>query len=190
MYRTFISVLFLLSIPVSLHAAPHSAKLNVVLILADDLGWKDLGCYGSPFYETPNLDRLASEGMRFTQAYAAGSVCSPTRASIMTGKYPARVHITDWIGGGVSGMLLPAPYLHQLPLEEVTIAQAFKEAGYTTGHFGKWHLGGRGFFPHDHGFDVDFANGDGAGQPPSYFFPYSNKQKPSIITDGKPGEYL
>src|SRR6185437_1295032 len=122
--------------------------------------------------------------------YAAGSVCSPTRASIMTGKYPARLHITDWIGGGLSMKFLPAPYLHQLPLEEITIAQALKEAGYKTGHFGKWHLGGKGFFPHDHGFDVDFANGNGAGQPPSYFYPYANKDKPSIITDGNPGEYL
>jgi arylsulfatase A-like enzyme len=189
MYRILSVLLAVLLLPLTLHAAPPS-RPNIVLILADDLGWKDLGCYGSSFHETPNLDRLASQGMRFTQAYAAASICSPTRASLLTGKYPARLHITDWIGGGVSGKLLPAPYLHQLPLEEVTIAQALKEAGYKTGHFGKWHLGGKGFYPHDHGFDVDFANGFGAGQPPSYFYPYSNKQKPSIITDGKPGEYL
>ena len=110
----------------------------------------------------------------------------------MTGKYPARLQITDWIGGGQSGKLLPAPYLHQLPLGEVTIARALKEAGYVTGHFGKWHLGAKGFLPEDHGFDASFGAGNGAGHPPSYFFPYAPKNNPKagIISDGQPGEYL
>src|ERR1700742_2345063 len=166
MYRTFISVLFLLSIPVSLHAAPHSAKLNVVLILADDLGWKDLGCYGSPFYETPNLDRLASEGMRFTQAYAACPVCSPTRASIMTGKYPARLHLTDWLPGQPDrpGHPLKRPAFRQ----ELTLAELFKDAVYATAHIGKWHLGGAGFEPTKQGFELNIA-GDDTGTARSYF---------------------
>ena len=128
-------------------------RLNVVFILADDLGAHDLGCTGSTFYETPNLDRLASEGMRFTHAYAACPVCSPTRAAIMTGKYPPRTGITDFIGGNRKGMLLPAPYAHQLSLNEPTLAKAMKAAGYVTGMAGKWHLGGTGFGPEKQGFD-------------------------------------
>jgi arylsulfatase A len=115
---------------------------NVVFILADDLGRGQVGCYGNPFYETPNIDRLAREGVRFTDAYAACPVCSPTRASIMTGKYPARLHITDFIAGGD----FPHERLRQpqwqkfLPLEEFTIAELFKTRGYVTASFGKWHL--------------------------------------------------
>ena len=106
---------------------PDKAKRpNFVFILIDDLGWSDLGCYGSKFYQTPNIDRLSTEGMRFTDAYAACAVCSPTRASIMTGKYPARLNITDWIGGSQKGMLLPASYEHQLPLEEVVVYDKFQ----------------------------------------------------------------
>ena len=116
-----------------------SKKLNFVFFLIDDLGWTDLSCYGSTFYETPNIDRLASQGMRFTDAYAACPVCSPTRGSIMTGKYPARLGITQWIGGPNE----PTPYRHYLPLEEVTIAEALKQAGYATGFVGKWHLSTR-----------------------------------------------
>ncbi|OQX94549.1 hypothetical protein B6I21_09330 [candidate division KSB1 bacterium 4572_119] len=108
-------------------------KINFVFILVDDLGWKDTGCYGSSFYETPNIDKLAGAGIRFTNAYAASPVCSPTRASIMTGKYPARLKITDWIGGGdLKGKLLPAACLPFLPREETTFAEAFKQAGYST----------------------------------------------------------
>ncbi|MFC1783151.1 sulfatase-like hydrolase/transferase [Planctomycetota bacterium] len=166
---------------------------NFVFILIDDLGWMDVGFNGSLFYETPHIDRLAAEGMQFTNAYAACPVCSPTRASIMTGKYPARLNITDWIGGGQKGMLLPAEYEHQLPLEEVTIAEALQKKGYATGFIGKWHLGDEGYWPQDQGFEMNIG-GHGAGQPASYFYPY-RRQKPSQwdvpgLEDGAEGEYL
>ena len=116
---------------------------------ADDLGWTDFGCYGSDLYETPHIDRLARDGMRFTAAYSACTVCSPTRASLLTGKYPARLHITDWIPGQMPAnpkMLVP-DWTKYLPLEEVTIADAFRAAGYATASIGKWHLGGRSTTP-------------------------------------------
>jgi len=120
---------------------------NIVFIVADDLGWADLGAYGSSFHQTPRLDRLAREGLRFTNAYAACPVCSPTRAALLTGRYPPRVGITDYIGGQRVGRLKPAPYLDHLPLKEMTVADAFKDAGYATGFIGKWHLGGTNFYP-------------------------------------------
>jgi arylsulfatase A-like enzyme len=142
-------------------------RWNVVLILADDLGWRDLGCTGSTFYETPAVDRLASQGMKFTQAYAACNVCSPTRASIMTGKYPARLHTTNFFGGNRRGKLLPPEYRQSLPAEETTLADAFKAGGYRTAIAGKWHLGGKGSLPSDHGFDVVMgAASKPAGGPP------------------------
>lgn len=118
------------------------SKPNFIFILADDMGWSQLGCYGSNFYETPNIDRLASEGMRFTDAYAACPVCSPTRASIMTGRYPARLHLTNFIAGGTFRYekLKQPKWQKYLPLEEITIAEVLKPAGYTTASFGKWHL--------------------------------------------------
>ncbi|HUW84600.1 MAG TPA: sulfatase [Phycisphaerae bacterium] len=158
---------------------------NFIFILIDDLGFKDLTCYGSEFYETPNLDRLAREGMRFTDAYAACPVCSPTRASILTGKYPATVGVTNFIGGYTSGRLLEAPYIDHLPLEEKTIAAALREAGYRTWHVGKWHLGNEPYYPEHHGFDVNIG-GWRAGMPKSYFVPYQNPKLP----DGPAGEYL
>ncbi len=161
------------------------AQPNLVLILIDDLGWTDLGCYGSPFYETPHLDRLAQQGMRFTDAYAACPVCSPTRASIMTGRYPARVQITNFIAGEARGRLLSAPYLHYLPREEKTVARALGEGGYQTWHVGKWHLGDEPYWPHHHGFDIN-VGGWSAGMPRSYFAPYHNPMLP----DGPDGEYL
>ncbi|HEV3029684.1 MAG TPA: sulfatase [Planctomycetota bacterium] len=146
-------------------AAP--AKWNVVLLLADDLGWRDLGCTGSPFYETPSIDRLAVQGMRFTQNYAACNVCSPTRASILTGKHPARLHTTNFFGGNRKGLLLPPEYRQSLPAEEITLAGAFRHAGYRTAIAGKWHLGGKGSLPADHGFDVVLgAETKPAGGPP------------------------
>lgn len=156
-----------------LHAAA-SRLPNIVFILADDLGWADLGCYGSQFYRTPNLNQMAREGTRFTQAYAAAPVCSPTRASILTGKYPARLHLTDWLPGrgDRADQKLDRPAMTtNLPNGEVTLAEALKSAGYITAHIGKWHLGGRGSLPPDHGFDLNLA-GDQAGTPVSYFPPY------------------
>jgi len=119
--------------------AGKGKRPNFVFFLIDDLGWTDVGCFGSSFYETPNIDRLASQGMRFTDAYAACPVCSPTRASIMAGKYPARLGITQWIGGPNQ----PTEYEHQMALEELTIAEALKDKGYATAFVGKWHLGSK-----------------------------------------------
>lgn len=159
---------------------------NIVLIVADDLGWRDLGCYGSTFYETPVLDALASEGMRFTDAYAASPVCSPTRASIMTGKYPARVGITQFIGGHAVGRLCDVPYFPFLPASEYTLARAFKDAGYRTWHVGKWHLGGRGSWPDHHGFDVNIGGCEWGRPMHGYWSPYHCP----ALSDGPDGEYL
>ncbi len=172
-------------------AGPVSAadRPNIVFILADDLGWADLGCYGSTFHETPNLDKLAKQGMRFTDAYAACAVCSPTRASVMTGKYPARLHLTDWLPGlrDRPSQKLSRPEIEKfLPLEEVTVAEALKAGGYKTGFFGKWHLGEEPeVWPDHQGFDQN-VGGCGEGHPPSYFSPYGIP----AITDGPKGEYL
>jgi len=167
-------------------AEARRRKLNVVFILIDDLGWADLGCYGSTFHETPNLDRLAREGLRFTDAYAACPVCTPTRVSIMTGKYPARIDITNWFYGQINKKLKGAPYIQQMPLEEVTLGEAFKAAGYTTCFVGKWHMGREGFWPEDQGFDINIG-GWSAGSPAGgYFSPYRNPRLPS----GPKGEYL
>ena len=172
-----------------LHAAPSAERPNIVFILADDLGWADLGCYGSTFYETPNLDRLATEGMRFTDAYAAAPVCSPTRASILTGKYPARLGITDWLPGRKDqpSQKLKRPQLPTcLALEETTLAEALKAGGYQTAFFGKWHLGDSpSHWPEHQGFDLNLG-GCEKGTPPSYFSPY---QLPNL-PDGPEGEYL
>jgi arylsulfatase A-like enzyme len=185
----------------------RSRRPNVVLILADDLGWRDLGCHGSTFYETPHLDALARRGMRFTDAYAAAAVCSPTRASLMTGKYPARLHLTHIIQAPrtTKGGLQDPDWTPYLALDEVTLAKALKPAGYVTGHIGKWHLGGVAGRsgsgdggegdPRRHGFDVNVAGSD-CGQPPDYFSPYSrtlSDGKTVRLTNlegGKPGEYL
>jgi arylsulfatase A len=152
-------------------------KPNVVVILADDLGWADLGCYGSKFHKTPHLDGLAKQGLRFTHGYAACPVCSPTRAALLTGKWPARLGITDWLPGRPDRpdqpLARPALDAH-LPPGVLTLADHFKKAGYVTGHIGKWHLGGEGHGPTKHGFDVNIA-GDHTGTPRSYFAPYSNK---------------
>lgn len=128
---------------------------NIIVFLVDDMGWTDPNCYGNTFHETPNINRLASQGMKFTNAYAACPVCSPTRASIMTGKYPATLNLTDFIPGHLRPWAkLVVPQMNmQLPLEEVSLAEMVKPAGYVCGSFGKWHLGGRPFFPDKQGFD-------------------------------------
>jgi len=171
------------------------AKPNFVFILVDDLGWADIGANNpQTFYETPNIDGLASRGMRFTNAYAACSVCSPTRASILSGKYPARLGTTDYFGAQqpdrVRGNrpLLPARYVDRLPLEESTIAEVLRDKGYATFFAGKWHLGGKGYFPTDQGFEIN-CGGNARGGPyggKRYFSPYGNPQ----LSDGPPGEHL
>ena len=169
-------------------AARGARKPNVVFILVDDLGWFDLGCYGSTFYETPNLDRFAASGTRFTDAYAACPVCSPTRAAIMTGKYPARLDITDWIPGREpkDRRLLGPQDRHELPLEEITLAEAFRAEGYRTFFAGKWHLGGEGYYPEDQGFDINKGGHDKGSPPGGYYTPYKNPK----LEDGPEGEYL
>ncbi|MBN9120150.1 MAG: sulfatase-like hydrolase/transferase [Planctomycetes bacterium] len=168
-------------------------KPNVVLVVADDLGWRDLGCQGSTFYKTPNVDQMAKDGLRFTDFYAACPVCSPTRASILTGRYPQRVNITDWIPGRKDSpdQRLKRPEIrNELPLEEVTIAQALKKSGYVTAIMGKWHLGGKGFEPTRFGFDVNIG-GDETGTPRSYFAPFENKGgKMPGLEKAEDGEYL
>ncbi|MDA0282330.1 MAG: sulfatase [Planctomycetota bacterium] len=165
---------------------------NVLFILADDLGWRDLSVEGSTFYESPNIDRIARSGMRFTQGYAGCQVCSPSRASIMLGKTPARHGITDWIGAAEgtawnrNTRLLPAKYVHALPSEDTSLAESFQEAGYRTFFAGKWHLGDKGSFPEDHGFEIN-VGGHHRGSPPGGFFaPYNNPK----MTDGPAGESL
>jgi arylsulfatase A len=174
--------------------AAEAKRPNIVFILIDDLGWADVGCFGSKYYQTPNIDRLAGQGMRFTDAYAACAVCSPTRASIMTGKYPARLHLTDWIAGegdSPTHALLVPKWQKFLPLEEVTIAEALKPAGYICASIGKWHLGGPKYFPEHQGFDVNVA-GSNLGHPPSYFWPYEGPRNrvPGLKAGGHEGEYL
>ncbi len=178
-------------------AAEPARKPNIIFILIDDMGWADGGCFGSRFYQTPRLDAFAARSMRFTQAYAACAVCSPTRAAIMSGKYPARLHITDWIAGEgapkTSKFKIPDWQMH-LPLEEKTIAEALKELGYATGHIGKWHLGGPQFYPEHQGFDLNIAGGD-IGHPASYFWPFGEAKNSHRVpglaeAGGKTNEYL
>ncbi len=169
-------------------AAQTSRPLNFIFILIDDMGWTDLGCYGSKSYDTPHIDRLAEQGMRFTNAYAACPVCSPTRASIMTGKYPARLHLTDWIPGRKqwpAAKLLTPAFRQELPLDEITLAEALKPAGYASASIGKWHLGGEGFSPTEQGFDRN-VGGTARGSPVSYFGPFDLPG----LKGGPKGEYL
>jgi arylsulfatase A-like enzyme len=179
----------LLSPACGLAAAQKIATpLNFLFILIDDMGWRDLGCFGSSFYETPNIDRFGKQAVRFTNAYAACPVCSPTRASILTGKYPARLHLTDWIPGRKqwpSARLITPQFKQELPLEEATIAQALKPLGYASASIGKWHLGGPPFYPDRHGFDLN-VGGTAKGQPASYFGPFDLPN----LAGGSKEEYL
>jgi arylsulfatase A len=202
------------SLPMGLgqESIPGQQKPNIILINVDDLGWTDLSCYGSQYYETPNIDRLAAQGMKFTNGYAACAVCSPTRASIMTGRYPARIGVTDWIhhldreaytaeGTGVNPTkyvategrpLLCPPNPYWMELDEVTIAEMLKPEEYITCHIGKWHLGDFWWYPDKQGFDINIG-GCEIGQPPTYFDPYyQNPRRSSIPTlrPRKQGEYL
>jgi arylsulfatase A-like enzyme len=158
--------------------AQMGGRPNIVFLLLDDYGWRDTGCYGSTFYETPCLDRLAASGLLFTDNYAACPVCSPTRASLLTGKYPPRLGVTDWIDWGgrmhpCRGVLVDAPYRKGLPDGEATIADALRAGGYQTWHVGKWHAGGPpGHLPQDHGFDVNVGGSEAGSPRSSYFAPW------------------
>ncbi len=195
-YQSAILALCHFAVGLSIETAARSAEAaerqppNFVLILVDDLGWMDLGCQGSKFYETPNIDRLARQGMRFTDAYAACAVCSPTRAAVQTGRYPARLGITDWIRmwfqTGLDAPDGPKPPQYEpsttrklrcpsnrrhLELDEITLAEALKPAGYVSCHIGKWHLGQEAWYPKQQGYDFNHGGCD-LGLPGSYFDPY------------------
>ncbi|MFO1094856.1 MAG: sulfatase [Planctomycetaceae bacterium] len=190
MLARFASLLIGLASLASAVAAPP----NIVMFVADDLGQRDLGCYGSTFYETPHLDQLARDGVRFTDAYAACPVCSPTRASIMTGQWPQRTGITDYIGAAApedwkrNTKLLPAAYRDRLSLDAPTLAKAMKAAGYATFFAGKWHLGPEGWWPENQGFDFNLGGTEKGGPygGNKYFSPYGNPR----LADGPPGEHL
>jgi arylsulfatase A-like enzyme len=174
----------------SLNAASARARPNIVFLLIDDLGYMDIGAYNSnTFYETPNIDRLASEGMRFTQGYAANPVCSPTRYSIMTGRHPSRVDATNFFSGRRGGKFNCAPLNDRMSLSEVTLAEALKAGGYKTFFAGKWHLGASAeYWPENQGFDVN-QGGWKHGGPwfgGKYFSPFGNPR----LEDGPKGEHL
>ncbi|MCX5683524.1 MAG: sulfatase-like hydrolase/transferase, partial [Planctomycetota bacterium] len=184
-------------------AAPAAArKPNVLFILADDLGWRDTSLYGSTFYETPNLERLAARGMMFTSAYAANPLCSPTRASIQTGLWPARIGITAPVchmpeekfeetvpeRGPPGTRVLSCASATRLKLEYYTLAEAMHDAGYRTGHFGKWHLGQEPYDPLHQGYDVDVPHWGGPGPAGSYVAPWKFPAKLNFT--GEPGEHL
>ena len=200
--KSYLTIGFAASVSVSnsiLPAKTVKEKPNVIFILLDDFGYADPGCYGSRFYETPNIDRLAKEGVRFTDAYAACPVSSPTRASIMTGKYPVNTGITDWIPGRQAtnsarpeDKLISLPFKLQLDNEELTIAEVLKANGYSTMISGKWHLGDDSiYWPEYQGFDIN-SGGFSKGAPVrnnqsnGYFSPYGNPR----LKDGPTGEYL
>ena len=165
---------------------------NFLFILADDLGARDLSAEGSSFYESPNIDRIADSGMRFTSGYANCQVCSPSRASIMTGKSAPRHGITDWIGAATgekwtrNTKLLPAEYERRLPHQETTVAEALRTAGYRTFFAGKWHLGDKGSWPEDHGFEFNVGGWDAGSPAGGYFSPYQNPN----LNNGPAGESL
>ncbi|MBL8229672.1 MAG: sulfatase [Bryobacterales bacterium] len=175
------------------------APMNIVFILADDLGWSDLACYGADLHETPNIDRLAAEGVRFTDAHSASPVCTPTRASIMTGKHPARLGMTIWYESTATPpqdrKLIPPVVRGNLPLEEKTIAEICKERGYLTAAVGKWHLGDANHYPETQGFDINIG-GSHWGAPETYYYPYRGMHRfrefryMPRLDMGKPGEYL
>lgn len=170
-------------------------KPNVLFIVADDLGYHDLSCMGSDYYETPHVDKIAAEGMMFTNGYATCQVCSPSRASLISGKFPARTGITDWIGAktgeawreaGRFTKLLPPKNRDHLPHEYFTLPEAMKAAGYKTFFAGKWHLGGEGSLPEDHGFDINKGGWDKGSPMGGYYAPWENP----YLESGPNGESL
>lgn len=187
MKRAFDTLAILLSLLALPLAASAGDNPNVVFFLVDDLGYMDIGAYNpDSFYETPNCDRIAKSGCRFTNGYAANPVCSPTRYSIMTGRHPSRPDATNFFSGRREGRFKPAPLHDRMDLGEVTLAEAFQEAGYATCFAGKWHLGPTpDFWPTKQGFDVNLG-GHRAGMPRSFFSPYANPRLP----DGPKGEHL
>ncbi len=164
------------------------SKPNLVFIIVDDLGWKDVGYMGSDFYETPNIDKLSKNSTVFNSAYSASPVCSPTRASIMTGKHHVRVNITDWIPGvdPKDRYLIGPEDIHQLPIEELTIGEILQSNGYSTMYSGKWHLGSQGFYPENQGFDINKGGFEKGSPMGGYYSPYKNPR----LTDGPEDEYL
>ena len=173
---------------------------NFLVLLVDDLGWTDLGCFGSDYYETPNIDQLAAAGVRFTHGYAACTVCSPTRAALLTGLYPGRTNVTDWIPGHQRprAKLRPPDWTMKLEHRHVTLAEALRVAGYRTAHVGKWHLMPRlepaimmEFTPDRHGFEHNIA-GNEWGAPGSYFHPYerADRRVYPLPEGGADGDYL
>jgi len=201
--RFFMPIVFILLSALLLVTSACSAPVrpNLVFIMADDLGWRDLGCYGSNLYETPNIDQLAARGLRFTQAYAANPLCSPTRASILTGQYPARIgiivpacHKKEEVletklakHGSPKQRALQVDSVNRLKTDYVTLAELFKEAGYATGHFGKWHLGREPYSPLEHGFDTDIPHWYGPGPGGSYLAPWKVKD---FKLPAKPGDHV
>lgn len=193
-------VVLLCLVPIRTEAAGGTTKPNVLLILADDLGWADLGCYGADLHETPNLDRFARESVRFTNAYAM-SVCSPSRATLMTGKHAARLRFTIWAEGAQAGgpkgrALREAESIWNLPHRETTVAEHLQSAGYFTALVGKWHLGDWEHYPETHGFDLNIG-GTNWGAPQTFWWPYSGAGRfgnqfryVPHLEFGQPGEHL
>ena len=172
---------------ICLTGVTNANQPNFVFFLVDDLGWADVGCNGSTFHKTPHIDSLAQSGVRFTDGYAAASICSPTRASIMTGRHPVRVNITDWIpGASNTGKFGKVEDRDNLALDEVTIAEVLRENGYKTFFAGKWHLGGEGHYPEDQGFDINIGGHHRGSPPGGYYSPWSNPKLQSKFD----GEYL
>nr|WP_319509493.1 sulfatase [uncultured Draconibacterium sp.] len=173
---------------------PEDVKPNFLFIVADDFGYHDMSCMGSKFYETPNIDQIANEGMVFTDGYATCQVCSPSRASLISGKFPARHGITDWIGAPTgedwgsraNTKLLPPDYEQVLAQKYVTLPEALKEAGYLTFFAGKWHIGEKGSWPEDHGFDINKGGWDVGSPKGGFYAPWNNPNLPS----GPDGESL
>ncbi|MBG85621.1 MAG: arylsulfatase [Verrucomicrobiales bacterium] len=183
MIRKLLSILLLTAAP----TLTEAKQPNFVFFLVDDLGWADVGCNGSTFYETPHIDALAKSGVRFTDGYAAASICSPTRASIMTGRHPVRVNITDWIPGtSKTGKFKHVADRDNLALEEITIAEVLKANGYKTFFAGKWHLGNQGHYPEDQGFDINIGGHERGGPPGGYYSPWKNPR----LEAKADGEYL